>query len=553
MVVLDAGSTGTRVHVFQYAAQGKSSYAIIKLPELKLKVEPGLSSYANNAAGAGMSLQPLLQFAQHHVPAGQRISTPIYLMATAGMRLLPAVAAESIMAHCRDSLSVSGFLFEPEWASIISGRSEGLYAWVAANYAAGNLQAAARNLRSRKEPPSTPSSTFKALLELGGASAQVTFMPDQHWVSKSSTSSSSTGQENLRLPLPGVTRPLWSHSYLGYGFDVVEQQVDALVFGKRISAVTANLAAAAPDPPGPPKQQLQAPQQPASSVSQLTEFAAGAVPILDPCLPAGYIPRDGRTGTGEWHLCQQLVAQAMDPTNCKAAADRTCPEIPKSLPKLTGDLLAIENFAYTAHALALPELCTIGDFASAARQFCSRPWPQTLLALDKEPEQQRYLWRYCFGSAFAWTLLHDVLQLEEGQVVHFTNMLKNREGAVVGLDWALGAAVLQLSSSGGSEGALLRQQEQVRKLVLLAALLGTVALLLAAAVAVTGSCSARPRSQLGSRPGSGQRKVVQGSTSASGKASSESLNDVWTAVRLSRPGAGRQLYTAVPLTTRLSR
>eukprot|EP00879_Flechtneria_rotunda_P011827 GHRR01012354.1.p1 GENE.GHRR01012354.1~~GHRR01012354.1.p1 ORF type:complete len:191 (-),score=52.35 GHRR01012354.1:1936-2508(-) len=140
MVVLDAGSTGTRVHVFQYAAQGKSSYAIIKLPELKLKVEPGLSSYANNAAGAGMSLQPLLQFAQHHVPAGQRISTPIYLMATAGMRLLPAVAAESIMAHCRDSLSVSGFLFEPEWASIISGRSEGLYAWVAANYAAGNLQ-----------------------------------------------------------------------------------------------------------------------------------------------------------------------------------------------------------------------------------------------------------------------------------------------------------------------------------------------------------------------------------------------------------------------------
>jgi apyrase len=138
--VLDAGSTGTRVHVFSYAVDPRSSYATLQLPEPKLKVEPGLSSYAADAAGAGASLQPLLEFAGQHVPAQQQAQTPVYLMATAGLRLLPSTAADAILNQCRGKLLASSFLFKPEWASIISGTSEGLYAWVAANYAAGNLQ-----------------------------------------------------------------------------------------------------------------------------------------------------------------------------------------------------------------------------------------------------------------------------------------------------------------------------------------------------------------------------------------------------------------------------
>lgn len=139
-MVLDGGSTGTRVHIFQYAADSSSSYAALKLPEPKLKVSPGLSSYANDPAGAAASLQPLLQFAAQHIPASQLPRTPVYLMATAGLRLLPPAAAQSILAECRSALLASNFLFETEWAQIISGTFEGLYAWVAANYAAGHLQ-----------------------------------------------------------------------------------------------------------------------------------------------------------------------------------------------------------------------------------------------------------------------------------------------------------------------------------------------------------------------------------------------------------------------------
>lgn len=141
LVVLDAGSTGTRAHVFTYAATTRSSsYAAMQLPEPKLKTSPGLSSFAREPAGAVASLAPLLQFAASHVPPHLRSSTPVLLMATAGLRLLPDTEAQALLNACRGVLAASGFAFRREWASIISGADEGLFAWVAANYASGALQ-----------------------------------------------------------------------------------------------------------------------------------------------------------------------------------------------------------------------------------------------------------------------------------------------------------------------------------------------------------------------------------------------------------------------------
>lgn len=153
-----------------------------------------------------------------------------------------------------------------------------------------------------------------------------------------------------------------------------------------------------------------------------------------------------------------------------------------------GDLLAIENFAYTAHALSLPAVASLGDFATAARQFCSRPWPQTLQAHGQEPEQQQYLWRYCFGSAFAWTLLHHVLRIGEGQQLHFTNMLQREDGAELGLDWALGAAVLQLANNSAAEGARLEHQRHKAEALLFGAVAATALFVLSAMATVQSVC-----------------------------------------------------------------
>lgn len=48
----------------------------------------GISSYADNPAGAGASLKPCLAKAMTVIPAEQQGETPTYLGATAGMRLL---------------------------------------------------------------------------------------------------------------------------------------------------------------------------------------------------------------------------------------------------------------------------------------------------------------------------------------------------------------------------------------------------------------------------------------------------------------------------------
>lgn len=48
----------------------------------------GISSYANNTAGAGRSLVKCLDSAKGRIPTSQHGSTPVYLGATAGMRLL---------------------------------------------------------------------------------------------------------------------------------------------------------------------------------------------------------------------------------------------------------------------------------------------------------------------------------------------------------------------------------------------------------------------------------------------------------------------------------
>lgn len=95
------------------------------------------------------------------------------------------------------------------------------------------------------------------------------------------------------LPCAGVPRPLWSHSYLGYGFDVVEHRVVQLVKQQAPAAAasSSSAAAAAAGPAGsmqtgqPSKQQQQQAQQ---VQGHLVGPPASEGPhMMDPCLPAG--------------------------------------------------------------------------------------------------------------------------------------------------------------------------------------------------------------------------------------------------------------------------
>lgn len=74
---------------------------------------------------------------------------------------LGAELTEAALESCRRVLRSSGFLFRDEWARVMKGQEEGVYSWVAVNYALGSLGS---------EPQETT-----GIVELGGASMQIAF------------------------------------------------------------------------------------------------------------------------------------------------------------------------------------------------------------------------------------------------------------------------------------------------------------------------------------------------------------------------------------------
>jgi apyrase len=65
-IIIDAGSTGSRVHIFNVLSSGRG-WPNVALPAAVKRTTPGLSTHVARPAGVTQSLQPLLQFAQQQV------------------------------------------------------------------------------------------------------------------------------------------------------------------------------------------------------------------------------------------------------------------------------------------------------------------------------------------------------------------------------------------------------------------------------------------------------------------------------------------------------
>ncbi|KAL6878389.1 hypothetical protein ACP4OV_012559 [Aristida adscensionis] len=397
-VFIDGGSTGTRAHVFAAGPDGRPDLARSAV----MRVSPGLSSFAADPARAGESLRPLMEFARGRV-AGDAAETEVRLMATAGLRLLEERVREAILESCRDVLRTSGFRFEDAWAEVIPGSDEGIYAWIAANYAFGTLGG-------------DPHKTI-GIVELGGASAQLTFVSDE--VLPPELSNNFTFGE--------TTYTLYTNSFLNFGQNSAQ---DSLIDILRLRGSSTN------------------------------------VTLVDPCIPKGYSRNKelmARTpGVSRSILGNQYVDNGSGNfTECRASSfmllqkgkencqHQQCQLGSTFVPELRGHFLATENFYFTSKFFGLKQSSSLLDFALAGEQLCN----QDLSSLrEKYPNHSdNDFSRYCFSSAYIVALLHDSLGVPlDDKRIEYSNQVGGTQ-----VEWALGAfiSLMQNRTLGSSHTA----------------------------------------------------------------------------------------------------
>jgi len=105
-LMIDAGSTGSRIHVYRFNNCGPTPELedeVFKMTEKK-EGGSGLSSYKSDAEGAAKSLDVLMDVAVKSVPDKLKGCTPVAVKATAGLRKLGPDMSDAILKAVRNRL-----------------------------------------------------------------------------------------------------------------------------------------------------------------------------------------------------------------------------------------------------------------------------------------------------------------------------------------------------------------------------------------------------------------------------------------------------------------
>lgn len=139
------------------------------------KTKPGVSTFGENPTAVGPDhLEDLVHHALSVIPEDQIEDTPIFLMATAGMRLLPKVQQSALTHEICSYLRENTEFSLPDCdlhIQVIPGETEGLYGWIATNYLLGGFDRPTENDHGKGH------NTY-GFLDMGGASAQIAFAPN---------------------------------------------------------------------------------------------------------------------------------------------------------------------------------------------------------------------------------------------------------------------------------------------------------------------------------------------------------------------------------------
>lgn len=418
-VVLDLGSSGSRVHIVQWtttpdgsgceldsiqpAPAGASSF-------WTKKVSPGVSSYSENPEEAAKSLRPLLEYAvttltDHHIVPSE---VQLVCYATAGMRMLSKDVSAQVEGVIREFIvSQYSFKTSEDAIRVISGQEEALFDYVAVQQL---LRVFDDEGRERKHI---------GALDLGGSSVELAFEVGSRQVNQGPVT---------RSPEPAYVTPVTFNDTI----------VD--VYGVAYTGLGHNAAF--------------------SAILELAvDLQVDTAALVEdtyphPCLHYGatythHVDDDDDSndvrfvGTGEWSACVEMTRLLMN--RSATCESERCAFNGVYQPPVEGFFVAMDNFASTAQFYGVGVQPMLRDFIPATQEYCSLDWDYVRGsgAFRKKESRLREL---CFEGVFVHELLTYGFGFAEGSSsILFTDQLFG-----VDVDWSLGAIRLRMQQLDSS-------------------------------------------------------------------------------------------------------
>ena len=455
-LMIDAGSTGSRLHVYEWEPrvllneddiQAAVSGNKLSFPGADARwterLRPGLSEFADKSDEELIPalveyLSPLLNFAKAvlHTKEAQWETFPVYLRATAGMRILPAEQRARIIDAVRDlfanNQTFSPFQFVPENARVLSGEEEAIYDWTGVNFVLGDLIEASEGAETVVNPTKT-----HGALDLGGGSTQISFYEPREDI-MSNLFKLQIGQ--------GKHWNVYAHSFLFYGMnEAIHRFESRLVAGKspqeRLIDGVYN-----PCLPGGAKAEIRSNIHLLENTHMETWEHDSTGQSSD-----GYYQAimKNHEETGNPDQCMQLAKELLHLEQnqwCEFAHKGDCslagvyqPKLPDMDSEAFGEFLAFSNYHHVWKFLKLPEVASIAELERTTRRVCAmnhvevRAWASAKKYPDSEIDS------YCFRSAYVFQLLHNGLGFGMNDTIRATNVVNGHK-----VGWALGGELVMM-------------------------------------------------------------------------------------------------------------